>query len=81
MSECELGEVLVVELAVVPAVSSSSEHLDDETKRPRLQGSGFLIVQPPYRFDEELREMLPRLGQLLAASSEDTLVWDVSWLA
>jgi 23S rRNA (adenine2030-N6)-methyltransferase len=49
-----IRRVLVVELGVAP---------DDNTSR--LNGCGLLLVNPPWRLDDTLRDLLPRLAVLL----------------
>lgn len=44
----------------------------------RLNGSGLLIVRPPYRFDEEATSILKALAPLLAPESGET---SVEWIA
>jgi 23S rRNA (adenine2030-N6)-methyltransferase len=63
-----IRRVLAVELGVLP-----------EDNARRLNGCGMLIVNPPWRLDDTLRELLPRLAVLLTqvppgSSSVDWLV-------
>ena len=55
---CDAGvrRLLVAELCI---------HPDDS--RAGLNGSGLLVVNPPWRLDEDLRALFPRLHAVLAA--------------
>jgi 23S rRNA (adenine2030-N6)-methyltransferase len=44
----------------------------------RLNGSGVLIVNPPWRIDEELRRLCPALADRLGRSPDSA--WRVDWL-
>ncbi|HLG53523.1 MAG TPA: 23S rRNA (adenine(2030)-N(6))-methyltransferase RlmJ [Steroidobacteraceae bacterium] len=63
-----LRRVLAVELCV---------HPDDS--RAGLNGSGMLLINPPWQLDEDLRATLPALHRLLASDSAGR--WRVDWLA
>jgi len=63
-----LRRVLTVELCV---------HPDDS--RAGLNGSGMLLVNPPWQLDEDLRAALPALHRLLATDGAGR--WRVGWLA
>jgi 23S rRNA (adenine2030-N6)-methyltransferase len=38
----------------------------DNSTAPGLNGTGLVIINPPYTLEAELRQVLPELGQLLA---------------
>lgn len=63
-----LRRMLAVELCV---------HPDDS--RAGLNGSGMLIVDPPWQLDVELRAALPALHRILAPDGAGR--WRVTWLA
>lgn len=67
-----LGDVLAAELCVWP---------DDA--RLHLNGSGMLVVNPPWQLDAQLREALPWLWQHLARSDGGPLLGhqDVRWVS
>jgi 23S rRNA (adenine2030-N6)-methyltransferase len=48
----------------------------------RFNGCGLALVNPPWKLDEELRELLPFLGRVLRAdpASAAPLRWRVDWL-
>jgi 23S rRNA (adenine2030-N6)-methyltransferase len=48
-------------------------------KVPRLDGSGMVVVNPPFMLEAELKVMLPELHRLL--SLEPGAKWSVNWLA
>jgi 23S rRNA (adenine2030-N6)-methyltransferase len=43
-----------------------------------LRGSGLLVVNPPFGFEEEASALLPWLWQALSSEREGT--WRVEWL-
>lgn len=46
---------------------------------PRLDGSGMIVVNPPFTLEAEMRALLPVIGALMA---EDGVArWSVEWLA
>ncbi|KAJ1459119.1 S-adenosyl-L-methionine-dependent methyltransferase [Pelagophyceae sp. CCMP2097] len=55
-------DVLVAEFSI----ASPSE-------QRRLPGSGFLFVQPPFQLQEELNDLLPKLGDLLKCRDDDAV--------
>lgn len=59
-------KLLRVELLVHPADTAD-----------RLNGSGLVIANPPWGLEEELRELLPWLSELLAQSQAG---WKLDWL-
>lgn len=66
--DLQLGDVLVAELLL---------------QRPlerQLPGSGLLLVRPPQRLHDELKEVLPALGRMLSPSSEAGVRTHLFWL-
>jgi 23S rRNA (adenine2030-N6)-methyltransferase len=62
-----LPKVLVAEFAVLP-------------EEPfRLNGSGMIIINPPWRLDEQLNSVLPWLWEKLAVDGQGG--WRAEWLA
>ena len=62
-----MAKVLVAELSVTGGDCS------------RLGGSGMIVINPPWRLDEQLLAVLPWLGDKLAAPGQGG--WRVEWLA
>lgn len=62
-----IRKVLVAEFSILDP---------DETLR--LNGSGMVIINPPWKLEEELRSLLPWLWQQLAVDGQGT--WRVEWL-
>jgi 23S rRNA (adenine2030-N6)-methyltransferase len=62
-----IAKVLDIELTVRPT-----------SETPRLDGSGMIVVNPPYRLDDELKAILPTLAELLSQASGGG--WRVEWL-
>ncbi len=46
---------------------------------PRLDGSGLVVVNPPFTFEQELRVVLPALLEILAEDAGAG--WTLEWLA
>ncbi|CAO3422934.1 23S rRNA (adenine(2030)-N(6))-methyltransferase RlmJ [Azospirillum endophyticum] len=66
-----------VEKADIPKVLIAELTWHPEDTHLRLNGSGLLIVNPPWKLDETLREMLPALHDALPSTGGGTAV---SWL-
>jgi len=49
------------------------------SREPRLDGTGMIVVNPPYTLETELRIMLPALHALL--TEEKGAHWSMEWLA
>ncbi|HET8727211.1 MAG TPA: 23S rRNA (adenine(2030)-N(6))-methyltransferase RlmJ, partial [Alphaproteobacteria bacterium] len=62
-----IGRVLAVELTVY-----------DDAPPDRLNGSGLLIINPPWRLEDRLREVLPPVQRLLSQSGGRVRI---EWLA
>lgn len=46
---------------------------------PRLDGTGMVVVNPPFSLESELRVMLPVLGKILGEGAAPR--WSIEWLA
>lgn len=68
MAEAGLSKVLRVELSVRPTDTSLG-----------LNGSGLMLVNPPWPLWEELEQVLPWLSETLAQSGSGS--WRMDWLA
>lgn len=49
------------------------------SSEPRLEGSGMVVVNPPFTFEKEMRVVLPALHKVLAETPAAR--WSVEWLA
>jgi 23S rRNA (adenine2030-N6)-methyltransferase len=50
-----------------------SEVLLPQTRRPGgLQGSGLILINPPFTLERQLRAVMPKLEELLSAGSVNT---------
>ena len=65
--------ILVAELLV------KDKAVDEESEGFGLIGSGMLIIQPPWRLDAELKEMLPWLAQVLGQDGKES--WNLEWIS
>lgn len=68
LADAGIKKMLLLELNILPSDSPLG-----------LNGSGLLIVNPPFQLDEQMRELLPRLHAVL--SPEGTGSVRVEWLA
>jgi 23S rRNA (adenine2030-N6)-methyltransferase len=66
-----------VERAGIPKVLAVEMTTQPETTHTRLNGSGLLVVNPPWQLDDALRRVLPRLHAALGAEAGGTTV---QWL-
>lgn len=65
--------------AGIPSILDATLTIRAPLHFPRLDGSGMILVNPPYTLEEELRIMLPALRDVLAL--DDGAKWSVEWLA
>jgi 23S rRNA (adenine2030-N6)-methyltransferase len=68
LTDAGIKKILALELNILPSDSPLG-----------LNGSGLVIVNPPYQLDEQMRELLPQLHRALA--TENTGGVRVEWLA
>jgi 23S rRNA (adenine2030-N6)-methyltransferase len=78
--EPELNPLLARAAAALPVPVLSSElWLHPRDARVGLNGSGLLIVNPPYRLDLEMQQWLPELGAALGAQRQGGTL--IRWVA
>lgn len=65
--------------AGIPKILDTRFEIRRPSREPRLDGTGMVVVNPPYTLEKELRVMLPALHALLA--EEKGAAWSVEWLA
>ncbi|RUT97901.1 23S rRNA (adenine(2030)-N(6))-methyltransferase RlmJ [Mesorhizobium sp. USDA-HM6] len=63
----------------IPKLLDIGFEIRPSSAEPSLDGSGLVIVNPPFTLEGELRIMLPALHRLLAA--EQPSRWTIDWLA
>lgn len=63
----------------IPKVLDIRFEVRPPSPEPRLDGTGMIVVNPPYPLEAELRSLLPALKTLLAESAHAK--WAVEWLA
>jgi len=63
----------------IPRILDIRFFLRGWSHEPRLDGSGMIVVNPPFVLEEELRIMLPALHAVLAEDRRAT--WSCTWLA
>jgi 23S rRNA (adenine2030-N6)-methyltransferase len=63
----------------IPKILDIRFDIRPPSPEPRLDGTGMIIVNPPFRLEAELRTLLPVLRAILAASPQAK--WTVEWLA
>lgn len=63
-----IGRLLAMELSVLP-----------ETGEKGMSGSGMIVVNPPWRLDEQMKTLLPWLHAALSPQGEGG--WRLEWLA
>ncbi|RWE01656.1 23S rRNA (adenine(2030)-N(6))-methyltransferase RlmJ [Mesorhizobium sp.] len=63
----------------IPKLLDIGFEIRPASNEPSLDGSGLVVVNPPFTLEGELRIMLPALHRLLAA--EQPSRWTVDWLA
>ncbi len=65
--------------AGIPKIMDIEFYIRPPSAEPRLDGTGMVVVNPPYQLEAELNTMLPALGKLLAEGPGAR--WSVEWLA
>ena len=63
----------------IPKIMDIEFYIRPPSSEPRLDGTGMVVVNPPYQLESELRTMLPVLNKILAESAGAS--WSVEWLA
>ena len=53
--------------------------IDSPATPPRLHGTGMIVVNPPYVLEQEMRNVLPVLADLLGVEGRGR--WSVDWVA
>ena len=64
--------------AGIPKIMDVEFYIRPPSAEPRLDGTGIVVVNPPYQLEGELRIMLPVLGKIL--SERAGAGWSVEWL-
>jgi 23S rRNA (adenine2030-N6)-methyltransferase len=64
--------------AALPKLLSAEFMFGEETRADRLQGCGLILVNPPWKMDDGLRQLFPALQKALQTGRRDM---NVSWLA
>jgi 23S rRNA (adenine2030-N6)-methyltransferase len=65
--------------AGIPKILDVRFDIRPPSPEPRLDGTGMIIVNPPFKLEAELRALLPALKIILAESPQAK--WSVEWLA
>lgn len=65
--------------AGIPKIMDIEFYIRPPSSEPRLDGTGMVVVNPPYQLESELRTMLPVLSKILAEGPGAR--WSVDWLA
>lgn len=65
--------------AGIPKILDIEFYIRPPSSEPRLDGTGMVMVNPPYQLEGELRTMLPVLNKILAEGAGAS--WSVEWLA
>lgn len=66
-------------LAGIPKILNIRFEIRRASSEPRLDGSGMIVVNPPFTLEAELRTVFPHLHALLA--EEKAAPWSLDWLA
>ncbi|MDH6229942.1 23S rRNA (adenine2030-N6)-methyltransferase [Mesorhizobium soli] len=65
--------------AGIPKVMDIRFEVRRPSREPRFDGTGMIVVNPPFTLEKELKVLLPALHALLA--EEKGAAWSVEWLA
>ena len=65
--------------AGIPKIMDIEFYIRPPSPEPRLDGTGMVVVNPPFQLEAELRTMLPELAKVLA--EQKGARWSVEWLA
>lgn len=65
--------------AGIPKIMDIEFYIRPPSSEPRLDGTGMVVVNPPFQLESELAVMLPALGKVLGEDARAR--WTVEWLA
>lgn len=65
--------------AGIPKIMDIEFYIRPPSTEPRLDGTGMVVVNPPFPLESELAVMLPALGKVLGEDAKAR--WTVEWLA
>ena len=65
--------------AGIPKIMDIEFYIRPPSPEPRLDGTGMVVVNPPFQLEGEMRIMLPALAKVLA--EQKGARWSVEWLA
>lgn len=65
--------------AGIPKILDIRFHVRAPSAEPRLDGTGMIVVNPPFTLETELSTILPTLHRVLAETAEAP--WTLEWLA
>ncbi|GAA4110120.1 23S rRNA (adenine(2030)-N(6))-methyltransferase RlmJ [Aminobacter aganoensis] len=65
--------------AGIPKIIDIEFYIRPPSSEPRLDGTGMVVVNPPFPLEAELGVMLPALGKILGEDAKAR--WTVEWLA
>jgi len=63
----------------IPKIMDIRFEIRPPSREPRMDGTGMIVVNPPFTLERELRVLLPALHDLLA--EEKGADWSLKWLA
>jgi 23S rRNA (adenine2030-N6)-methyltransferase len=63
----------------IPKVLDVVFEIRPPSRDERLDGSGLIVVNPPFVFENEMRVVLPELGKILAEDQKAR--WSLEWIA
>ena len=63
----------------IPKILDVAFEVRRPTREARFDGSGLVVVNPPFVFEKEMRVILPELHKALA--EEPQARWSLDWLA
>jgi 23S rRNA (adenine2030-N6)-methyltransferase len=68
-------EILIA--AGIPQMLCAEFIFEEETRSDRLNGSGLVLINPPWRMDEKLRQLFPALHKILKTRHQGAVI---KWL-
>jgi 23S rRNA (adenine2030-N6)-methyltransferase len=63
----------------IPKILDIAFEIRPPSREPRLDGSGMVVVNPPFTLERDLATVFPALHKLLALDGRS--VWSLGWLA